>query len=138
MRRILRPRSTTFRIVLAMALLAWTAFACEAIAHPFVMGGQMQDMAANVSGQAMPPHCKGMPSPHAASVASTPAPHHPVPVGHGCCAFGHCDCASPCSSVMGVPLLALTWPPLRDPALVPIRAGVLLATATPHLRPPIA
>jgi len=133
----LHPRSRVFRYLLALALLAWTAFAFEAMAHPLVMSGQMGNMASRTTGQAMSPHCKGMPSTHTASAASTPAPSHPDEGGHGCCAFGHCDCASFCSSIAGVPSLAMTWPPLHDPALSPVDAGAPPVVFAPRLRPPI-
>jgi len=132
----LHPRSRVFRYLLALALLAWTAFAFEAMAHPLVMSGQMGNMASR-TGQAMSPHCKDMPSTHTASAASTPAPSHPDEGGHGCCAFGHCDCASFCSSIAGVPSLAMTWPPLHDPALSPVDAGAPPVVFAPRLRPPI-
>ena len=138
MRRSLHPHSRTFRSLLILALLAWTAFAFEAMAHPLVMSEQMGNMASTTAGQAMSPQCKGMTSTHSAHAASTPAPSHPAEGGHGCCAFGHCDCASFCSSIAGVPSLAMTWPPPHDPALVPVHARVLPATSAPRLRPPIA
>lgn len=137
MRRSLQPRSRVFRCLLMLALIAWTAFAFEAMAHPLVMNGQMENMANPTTGQATSPHCKGMASAHFAPGASTPAPSHPGEAGHGCCAFGHCDCASFCSSVAGVPSLVMTWPPLHDPLLGPVHVGVLPATFGPRLRPPI-
>jgi hypothetical protein len=138
MRRSLHPRSRTFRSLLILALLAWTAFAFEAMAHPLVMSGQMANMASMTAGQAMSPQCKGMTSTHSAHVASTPAPSHPDEGGHGCCAFGHCDCASFCSSIAGIPSLAMTWPPPHDPVLSPVDAGALPVVFASRLRPPIA
>jgi len=136
--RLLRPRSRIFRCLLMLAVVAWTAFAFEALAHPLIMGGQAGNMASSTPDQAMPPHCKGMTSTQTASATSPPAPSHPAEGGNGCCAFGHCDCASLCSGIVEVPSLAMTWPPTHDPALAPVHAAVLLAPVAPQLRPPIA
>lgn len=129
-----------------MALLAWTAFAFEAIAHPLMMDGSMHGMPASTAGHAMSPHCMDMMADHAAPAAVAPA--HPVTKGHdqkghdqnghGCCGFGHCNCAASCGSVVAMPSLVMTWPPLRGPAFVPMRASLRLTAATPQLRPPIA
>lgn len=136
MRRSLHPRCRTFRSLLTLALLAWTAFAFEAMAHPLVMSGQMG--ASTTAGQAMSPQCKGMTSTHSVHAASIPASSHPDGYGHGCCAFGHCDCASFCSSIAGVPSLVMTWPSPHDPALSPVDSGAPPVVFAPRLRPPIA
>lgn len=138
MRHSLQPRSRTFRSLLILALLAWTAFAFEAMAHPIIMSGQMANMASTTTGQAMSPHCKAMTPTQSVPAASIPAPSHPDDGGNGCCTFGHCDCASFCSSIAGVPSLAMMWPPLHDPALSPVHAGVPPVVFAPRLRPPIA
>lgn len=136
MQRLLRPRSRSFRCLLMLALLAWTAFALDAMAHPLAMVGGMGHAAGMVMGQATPSHCEGMPLPDAAT--STPAPAYPIGSGHGCCAFGHCLCAAFCSGIAGVPRLDMTWVPPHAPGLVPIDAPPALARSVPPLRPPIA
>jgi len=137
MRGWLRPNSKTFRAMLAMALLAWTALAFNAFARPLAMiGGGAATQAAMVPGGTTGTHCDGMmgqASPH-----SHPAPLHPAGDGHGCCQHGGCYCASPCNGIVGVPYLDMVWEALHAPVLVPVHVAPTLAQAAPPLRPPIA
>lgn len=138
MRRSLHPRSRVFRCLLILALLAWAAFAFDAVAHPLAVADGMGSMAGMAMGHTTSSHCNGMTPSHASTLgASTPAPSHPAGTGHGCCAFGHCLCATFCSGIAGVSGFDVTWEPPHDPALVPAYIAPTSVRAAPPLRPPI-
>lgn len=121
MRHLPRPQSTLFRIVTALALMAWTALAfgalpssgaapdcASATATPMVMGGG-----------------------HAAAPAK-------VPAGQPDCCHAVCHCLAPFAVVVVVP-------PALDNAIPRVRlvfvfasAEPVVATVAPPLRPPIA
>lgn len=138
MSRPLRQRPRLFRALLLAAMTAWLAFALQAIAGPAGMIDATPTLAHTPSPAMQSGHCEDMAPLLAASPDSNPAPSTPLAAGHGCCTAGHCDCVASCGSIAMPPLLAMAWPPLRDPLLVPMHADVLQATATPQLRPPIA
>jgi hypothetical protein len=136
MRHLPRPRSTIFRIVLAMALLAWAAFAFDASVRPLAAPANLAGPVSMATGNAAP-HCEG----HA--LLSVPhASHHSAPSGkaghgHGCCPSGGCYCASLCGGITGVPYLGVALQPMHDPALSRIHSESVLAHPAPPLRPPI-
>jgi len=131
MRHLPRPRSTIFRIVLAMALLAWTALALGAPRTPVPMGAPHAQMNA----VDMPVHCMGMPRAHA-----IPHPHSApvVPGGQGDCCHGGCHCLSACSVALLVPFAGAGTIPKAGRERAQVTAIVLTASAAPPLRPPIA
>jgi hypothetical protein len=136
MRRSLHPHSRVFRSLLVLALLAWTALAFNAFAQPLSMADVGNTPAAMMGG-ASGTHCDGMPMRHA-SPGAHPAPSHPAGNGHGCCANGHCYCASLCNGIVDVPYLDMTWIPLHAPVLVPVHVAPAQVQTAPPLRPPIA
>jgi hypothetical protein len=135
MHHLLKPRSRLFRSLSILALLAWTAFAFDAFAHPLVMSGGSAGMASMTTGNAAS-HCDGMPAsgmPHAT--------HHPAPsqpAGHGCCHNGGCYCASVCSGIVGVPYLGVALQPVHDLAVSLMHSDPVPTHSAPPLRPPIA
>ena len=136
MRHSLDPRSGLFRSLLALALLAWSALAFNAFAHPIAMIGVP---AAHAPTTASKSHCDGMGMMHMSSRTSHhPVPAHPAGSEHGCCQNGGCYCASLCSAIAAVPYLGVPVQPAHDPALSLIHSEPALAQSAPPLRPPIA
>lgn len=132
MRHLPRPRSTIFRIVLAMALLAWTALALGAPRTPVPMGAAHAQMnAVDLS-----VHCMGMSQAHVTSSRLHPAPA--VPGGQGDCCHGGCHCLSSCSVALLVPFAGAGTIPKAGRERAQVTAIVLTAGAAPPLRPPIA
>lgn len=134
MRWWFRPRSRCFRVVLGMALVAWTAFALDTFAHPVMMSAAPTSHASTAMA--------GMSSPHAGTLTmSTPnTSHDPAPTqpdGHGCCQNGHCHCASFCSGVAGAPSIAASLAPLNGPMFLLSGGGPVPARFALLLRPPI-
>lgn len=131
MRHLPRPRSTIFRIVLAMALLAWTALAFGAARTPVPMNAAH----AQVNAVDMSVHCMGMPQTHALS-----HPHSApvVPGGQGGCCHGGCHCLSAFSVALLVPFVDAGTLPEAGRVCAQVTAVVLTASAAPPLRPPIA
>lgn len=132
MHHLLRPRSRLFRSLSILALLAWTAFAFDAFAHPLVMAGGSAGMASMATGDSAS-QCDGMPN-----AAHHPAPSNPAGSGHGCCQNGGCYCASLCSGIAGVPYLGTALQPVHDPAVSLIHSDPTPVHSAPPLRPPIA
>ena len=132
MRHLPRPRSTTFRIVLAMALLAWATLASGAPRTP----GSMGDAHARMNAADVSMHCAGAPQAHATSHLHSA---HTTPGGQGDCCHGGCHCLSACSVVLLVPFVALGATPGHKLSPVSgLALRVVPATAAPPLRPPIA
>jgi hypothetical protein len=128
MRHLPRPRSTIFRIVLAMSLLAWAALALGAPRMPVPMGvAHAKTNAVDVS-----VHCAGMPQAHA------PSHLHSVPVGQGDCCHDGCHCLSACSAVLLVAFAAVGTAPDSGQLRMRAAADVATVSAAPPLRPPIA
>lgn len=136
MHHLLRPRSRLFRSLSILALLAWTAFAFDAFAHPLVMSGDPASMISMTTSNAAA-HCDGTPA------SGMPrATHHPVSSqsagnGHGCCHNG-CWCASLCSGIVDVPYLGVVLQPTHDSAVSLIHSDPVPVHSAPLLRPPIA
>lgn len=137
MRHLLSPRSRLFRSLSILALLAWTAFAFDAFAHPLVMSGSATGVASmSTSNAAL--HCEGLPASSAPHTAHRPAPTHAAGNGHGCCHNGGCYCASLCSGVVGISCLGVALQPAHDPAITLLYSDLVPAPSAPPLRPPIA
>lgn len=126
-RHLPRTGSTTFRIVWALALLAWSGFA---LAAPRV-AGVMADAAA------MSAPAADAPAAHACDGMGMPggAPHAPANP-HACCQGG-CHCLPAAGAL---PAAATRVRAQSLPAAAPSHPGcvkVFAAPAAPPLRPPI-
>lgn len=137
MHRWFRPRSHGFRVVLGMALLAWTAFAFDAFAHPPMMGAaQAAHAPATMAGMTAPSdEMSAMPMSH---MSHAPTPTQPTGNGNGCCQNAHCYCASFCSGIAGASSVAVTVALTHDPTLMPAGGELVPTRFTLLLRPPIA
>lgn len=133
----LKRRSRLFRSMSILALLAWTAFAFDAFAHPLVMSGDPASVVSMATGNAAS-HCEGMPAAGMPHVAHHPSPSYPAGNGHGCCHNGGCWCASLCSGIVGVPYLGIALRPVHASAVSLIHSDPVPVHAAPPLRPPIA
>ena len=133
----LRPRSRLFRSLSILALLAWTAFAFDAFAHPLVMSGGSMTAASTATAKAAS-HCEGMPMMGTPQSLHHPAPSQPAGNGHGCCHNGGCYCASLCTGIVGVPYLGLEMQPIHGTVISLIYSQPVRALSAPPLRPPIA
>lgn len=120
-----------------MALLAWTAFAFDAFAHPLMMGVEPAPHAMATTAS-MSSSTDGMPGMPMSNTACDGAPTQPTANGHGCCQNAHCHCASFCSGIAGAPNIAMTTEPLRGPTFTPVGDAAVPAWFTLLLRPPIA
>lgn len=119
-----------------LGLLAWAAFAVEAVAHPVGMLAAAAAQASMATGKAS---CEGMAAMHTVAPASHhTAPSHSPANGQGCCEHGGCYCASLCSGIVGVPYLGLEMQPTHGTAFSLIYSQPVLAQSAPPLRPPIA
>lgn len=134
MRRLPRPNSTVFRVVLSMALLAWTvlAFGMPAMPPPHgqVLATQSHAQAAKTCAHGQDMAMAGSESHHQGAPGT--------PMGHGDCCHGGCHCLSACNAALLVPFAATGVMPEHSPPCASIIADVLSAMAAPPLRPPIA
>lgn len=113
-----------------MALLAWTAFAFDAFAHPLVMNAaQTLHASATMAGMT----AMAMPD-----TAHATAPVQPTGNGHGCCQNAHCYCASFCSGIAGAPGMVATAAPPHGPTFMAVGNESVPTRFTLLLRPPIA
>ena len=136
MRRFLRPRTKTFRVMLSLALLAWTSLSFGALVWPMSAAGAT---APSSSMQAMSSHVTvaqrdGMPMAHTAlNHSQVPV----MPMGQSGCCHGGCHCPSACgvAVIVSRPLTVQEYAQAPLPALE--SANPALALITPPLRPPI-
>lgn len=148
MRRLLRPRSRLFRLLLAMALLAWMTLTAGAFAASASMTA-MQPVHTTSSQRGehgvMTTSAPCAEMAHAvAPAASMPhatVPDRPASIGHDgncpCCDGTGCACASLCGGMTAVARLAQAFDPMRI-ALPPLGVHApAVAHAAPLLRPPI-
>lgn len=129
------PRSRYFRVVLAMALLAWTSLAFGASLGPMPMSAaSMTGSPVQTTSHAASAQCDGTPIVHAAS-------HHghapAMPIGHGDCCQSGCHCLAACGAVMTVPGPFTAQQYAQAPLTVLESANPTLELITPPLRPPI-
>jgi hypothetical protein len=117
-----------------MALVAWTAFALDAFAHPLMMGAAPMPHASTATARMSSAH-DALPAMAMPIASHDPAPTQPS--GHGCCQNGQCHCASFCSGVAGAPSLATTLAPLNGPMFLLADGGPVPARFALLLRPPI-
>jgi hypothetical protein len=137
MRWWFRPRSRCFRVVLGMALLAWTAFAFDAFAHPLMMGAAPAAHAsATAAGMSAP--SEGMPAMAMPHTSHATVPVQPIGNGHGCCQNAHCYCASFCSGIAGAPGMTATVAPPQGQTFMAVGDELVPTPFTLFLRPPIA
>lgn len=135
MRHWLRSRSR-FHAVFGLALLAWTAFAFDAFAHPLAMSNDAMAAASTAMAKAAA-HCDSMSMPGAPHNSHHAAPSQQTGYGHGGCYNGGCYCASLCSGIASVPYLGVALQPVHEPALSLIVTDLVLVHSAPPLRPPI-
>jgi hypothetical protein len=119
-----------------MALLAWTTFAVEAVAHPLGMLNSATAQAPMTMGRAS---CNDMSMTNTVVDASPySATTHPPGSGQGCCQPGACWCASSCGGIVSVPYLDLKLQPAHAFVLAVVQPQLVRSRSAPPLRPPIA
>lgn len=121
-----------------MALLAWTAFAVNAFAHPSMMAEASMAHASATTGTAASPHhsMTAMPMTDTARAAATPL--QPAGHGQGCCTNAGCQCASSCVGAISVPRLVVAVAAPRALAFASVERVSPPQRITLLLRPPIA
>lgn len=133
-RMLVRPHSTTFRLILALAMLAWTVLASGTPAISASALGATSG-SAHVQTAAERAHCRAM----AMTGAGMHHGHAPAaPAGHGDCCHAGCHCLFACSVMIGVPPVLPGFPRFRLEPTVVLLDGVPAMATVPPLRPPIA
>ncbi len=128
-----RPKSMFFRLMLALALIAWTALAFGSPSMAEANGMQASQSQAQVTNATM--HCPDtMMASDGSHGLSTPMPR----TGHGDCCQTACHCLAASTVLMTVPWIFVAFIPSGEHWSAGPQVPVPPALAARPLRPPIA